>query len=223
MSIIYPLPFPSSPLLRTFKLSAVDLVGEVVGEFDGSQQEQQWQGQWWELEGSWPPMKRAQAELVLSFLISLHGKYGTFTWNDPMATVPQGTAAGSPVANGTQAQRSNSLTTRGWTPNQAGVLLPGDYIQPLPTAGNPPRLYKNLTVANADASGFATLDIFPSIREALADATLLLVKPATSLADGDVVTSQGCLGTFRLIENLRDWSVDVTTVYGISFKAKEAI
>jgi hypothetical protein len=209
MSIIYPLAAPAQ-IVRMLKLAAVDLIGEVTGEFDGSQQEQQWQGQWWELEGSWPPMLRsAGGEAVACFLTALHGKLGTFTWGDPEGAIPQGTALGNPVAWGAVGQRSQALTVRGLTPNQQGVFLPGDYIQPVPTSGNVPRLYKNLTVANADSSGHATLDIFPSIREALTDGTQLLTR--------------NCVGTFRLIDNRREWAVDVTRVYGITFKAKEAI
>jgi hypothetical protein len=207
MTIVYPLSPPA--LLRQLKLTAVDLVGEVTGEFDGSQQEQQWQGQWWELEGAWPPMLRANGEAVASFLTALHGKFGTFTWGDPQGAAPQGSALGSPVVNGLNLTRSNSLVTRGWTPNAQGVLLPGDYIQPVPTSGNVPRLYKNLTVANADASGHATLDIFPMIREQLTDGIQLL--------------TQNCVGTFRLTDNRREWSIDVTRTFGISMKAKEAI
>jgi hypothetical protein len=300
MSIIYPLALPQIVKLgpRTFKFRGVDVVGEVISPFSGQAQEQQWPGQWWELELGYPPMFRPQAEQLVSFLLALHGKFGSFLAGDPLGQVPMGSALGVPVTGGgptlsmnsvtrtsnvvtcvcpydptfapyffpgasisvvwnpdasfsgsfliqtimvitfaghsffqiTWGQvgpdtgtetgtgageiavnlnqpQSNTLWTTGWQIQQVGALLPGDYIQV--GSGTTQRLYKAVTQVDADNLGNAAIDIFPAIREVIPDGTALVL--------------QNTAGCFRLSDNKREWDVDHTRTYGISFKAREAI
>jgi hypothetical protein len=101
---------------------------------------------------------------------------------------------------------SNQLWTAGWTPNQAGALLAGDYIE-LP--GTPPRLHQATTNTPTDGGGNATIDIFPSIREV----------PTPGMG---VLTALP-VGTFRLAQNRREWDADKTKTFTIALKAREAI
>lgn len=300
MSIIYPLALPQFPTIgpRSVKFAGVDIVGEATSPFSGQSQEQQWPGQWWELELAYPPMFRAQAEQLVSFLLALHGKAGSFLYGDPLGKSPLGSALGTPVTGGGPSlsmrsvlrssnvvtaisdydvtlvpyfaagisvavnwtpdasfngsfvltsfsvitfggvhffqamwvqvgpdtgqetgahagtiavnlnqPQSNTLRTTGWAVQQVGVLLPGDYIQI--GSGLTQRLYKAVTRVDADTLGNAAIDIFPSIRETIPDGTPLVLA-----------NTAGC---FRLAENRREWDVDHTLTYGISFKAREAI
>jgi hypothetical protein len=104
---------------------------------------------------------------------------------------------------------SNVLYTAGWTPNQSGVLLPGDFLQ---LTGTAKRLYQYCTPAPlaSDANGIAMLDILPPLREVPVDgASVVLTNPT---------------GTFRLAENLRDFPMDgVTRTATLRLKAREAI
>ena len=150
-------------------------------------------------------MTRDQAEDWISFLVSLRGAVGSFYLGDPAGTVPQGVATGTPLVNGAQVAMSRTLVTKGWTHSTTGILLAGDYLQV--GTGLQQRLYKNLTDADSDSSGNATLDIFPSLRE--------------GISDNQPITLTNCKGTFRLAGNERQWSVDYTRFYGIDFKCVE--
>jgi hypothetical protein len=209
MTIIYPLNPPNIAGLgpQTVKFTMIDLVGETVSPFTGGQQEQQWPGNWFEIEVSLPPMLRAQAEQWIAWLGALHGKFGTFLMGDYNAPTPQGTALGAPtVAGGTNVNGASQLVTAGWTPG--ATLKAGDYLQ-LQAAGQPKRLHKNLLDAGADGGGNMTLQIFPNIRE--------------TLAGGSAILTSNTVGTFRLAENPRVWTLDRMKAYAITFKAKEAI
>ena len=208
MSIAYPLSPPNIAGLgpQTVKFSMVDLVGETVSPFTGGQQEQQWPGNWFEIEVTLPPMLRAQAEQWIAWLGALHGKFGTFLMGDYNARTPQGTALGAPtIAGAGNVNGMSQLVTNGWTPG--ATLKASDYVQ-VTASGQPQRLYKNLLDATADVSGNMTIQIFPNIRE--------------TLSAGTPIITANTAGTFRLAENLRTWSLDRMKVYGISFKAKEA-
>jgi hypothetical protein len=207
MSISYPLALPSSPPgFRTFEMIAHSAVGMSVSPFTGSQQTYEWPGTWWTLKASLPPMRRADAERWISFLLSLHGRAGTFVVGDPMGKVPRGVATGVPKVNGAN-QVGSSLVTDGWTNSITNILRAGDYIQI--GAGANQRLYKNLKDVNSGATtGPATLDIFPRLRESPADNATIVVASAA--------------GLFRLAMNDPGWTVDVAQTYGIGLEAQEA-
>ena len=186
---------PSAP--ATVEWSAIDTVATSQSPFTGQQQTQNWQGSWMEGSISLPPMVHARACPWVAFLLSAQGQSAVFQFGDPLARVPQGTAAGSIVVNG-GGQAGYVLNVSGGT--GAGCLLPGDWIQ----IGY--RLYRNLGTYNG---GAAALDIWPQIRE----------SPLTASA---VVTSN-TKGLFRLKSNARKWSINAARHYGISFDIREAI
>jgi len=72
------------------------------------------------------------------------------------------------------------------------------------------RLHKVLTTFTSDSGGNATIDIFPRTRESVGNAS-------------GVITSSP-VGQFRLApDNRTEWSVDAARLYGLAFKAIEAI
>ena len=206
MSISYPLSLPSNPGTRKVDLTADNIVGITRSPFTGQQQTYQWPGEGWLVDVNLPPMQRAAAEQWWSFLVALRGQEGTFLIGDDVCNTPRGVATGTPLVHGAQGSMSNTLATKGWTHNITGILKAGDYIQL--GSGTSQRLYKVLTDANSDSSGYATLDIFPTLRE--------------GVSDNQAITTSNCKGCFRLAENQRVRSVDHSLIYGISFKAEEA-
>jgi hypothetical protein len=207
VSIAYPLTPPVALKPQDVTMRMVNLIGENVSPFVGSQNEQQWPGQWFELEASLRPMLRADYEAVVGFLGALNGKYGTFLFGDRNAKTPQGVATGTPLVNGAVASLSNQIPTKGWTALINGILKAGDYMQ-ITTAGGPQRLYKLLFDMNSDAAGHAVATVFPTVREAL--------------TDGLAITLNSTAGTFRLMENSLEWKIARTRSAAISFKAREA-
>jgi hypothetical protein len=207
MAITFPLSMPSTPGLRTIKLTGTNVVGAAVSPFTGQTQVFEWPAEFWSIEVALPPMKRINAEAWVAFLLALRGMSGTFLIGDPLGATPQGVATGTPLVNGAQAAGSKTLAVKGWTHSITGILKAGDYIQ-LGT-GTGQRLHKVLQDVNSDSSGHATLDIFPRTRAAV--------------ADGDPIVTSDCKGAFRLSDNSRAWSVDYTKIYGLNFKGVEAI
>jgi len=207
MSISYPLSLPTAMGFASIRINAHSVVAVSSSPFTGQQQVQAFPGQWWQAEVNIPPMKRANAEECISFLLKLNGRYGTFLLGDPSAKVARGIATGTPLIKNAHAAAVNSLTTDGWTISQTGILKAGDYIQL--GSGSTSRMYKNLSDVNSDGSGNATLDIWPSLR--------------TTAADNDPIVVTSCKSVFRLMSNDMSWDVGEAQVYGISFAAMEAI
>jgi hypothetical protein len=127
---------PSTPGPAKANLKKFDPIAEVIGPFDGSAQQQQYQNNWWELDLEWPEMTWAQFAPLDAFAGALKGKLGSFVWGPPLATGPQGMGllAGVPVATGADAAGSNQLHTSAWLPTQSGILLPGDFLGIPPNA-----------------------------------------------------------------------------------------
>lgn len=205
MAYTYPLTFPSIGI-KSINIRARTVVGASASPFTGQQQVYKHQGQWWEMEVTMPPMKRDEAEQVAAFLLKMNGKYGTFLLGDPANTSPRGVGTGTPLVSG-GSQTGDQLLTDGWTTSTTGILKAGDWIQ-LGT-GSATRLYKVLDDVNSDASGIATLNIFPSLRQSPAD-------------NAEVVVSSP-KGQWRLATNETNFSIDEASIYGITFACVEAL
>lgn len=207
MTISYPLTPPSTPGFGGIKLTPKASVGESRSPFTFEGQYYVNQGQIWQAQLSLSAnMTRAAAEAWIAFLLSLNGKQGTFLMGIAGSDTPQGIASGTPLVNGAS-QSGQSLVTDGWTPSITGILKAGDLLQ-LGTGSNS-RLYKNLTDANSNGGGQATLDIWPRIR----------ISPA----DNDPIVVSSPKGLWRLATNDMPWDLSPPLLYNLSFPAIEAI
>ena len=183
MAITYPLTLPTVAGIASINLRAVNAVAVSSSPFTYKQQVIAHQGQRWEAEVTLPPMTRADAETWIAFLVSLQGARGTFTMGDPNAASARGSAsvtAGTPLVNGADQTGGSSAT-----------------------------LHKVLQDVDSNASGQATLELWPYIRTAPSDNAIITV--------GDTV------GVFRLSSNQTDWSINNASFYGITFAAVEAV
>jgi len=99
------------------------------------------------------------------------------------------------------------LTVDGLPASATGYLKAGDYIQL--GCGSSATLHKVLQDVDSNASGQATLELWPYIRTAPSDDATIVV--------GDTV------GVFRLSSNQTDWSINNASFYGITFAAVEAV
>jgi hypothetical protein len=205
MAITYPLQFPSQ-CVREITIRAKTIVGFNSSPFTGQQQVYKHQGQWWEAEMSFPPMRRENAEEVAAFLIKLNGRFGTFLMGDPANTLPRGAGTGTPLVKGAS-QTGNELITDGWTANTTNILKAGDWIQ-LGT-GSASRLHKVLQDVNSDGTGTATLTIFPNLRSI----------PADNLS----IITQNPKGQWRLSTNDIEYNIQTGQFYGITLACMEAL
>jgi hypothetical protein len=202
MSISYPLYLPDTKSFKSIRLYAINSVGVARSPYTFQTQVQEFNGQSWGADVTFPEMTRADAEEFNSFLLSLMGQKGTFFLGDPLGQQARGVASGSPLVKGAS-QTGNQLITDGWTNSTTGILLAGDYIQ----IGL--RLYKILKDADSNGSGEATLDIFPRLAE--------------SPADNDTIITDSCVGIFRLTDNVTPiYDTGIEKLYSVGFSCVEA-
>jgi len=207
MAITYPLSLPDITRIMEVEITASSVVAESIDPFTAVSDIQEHSGQWWQAIVNLPMMQRGEAADWIAFRLKLNGKKGTFLLGDPNAQTPRGTPVGTPLVNGAQASQSAELSTKGWTANAFGVLLTGDYIQ-LGT-GATARLHQILNDVTADASGLATIDIWPRLR--------------ASVTDGAAITTSNCMGVFRLASNTMPTPINVDGFYNLTFAAREVI
>lgn len=199
MAISYPLSLPTHTGIASIELRAINAVAYSQSPFTFAGQAHAYSGEMWEADISLPPMKRADAEQWIAFLMSLRGQYGTFLLNDPSGTSVRGTATSATITGSTGDRTVDCTVTSGQT------LKAGDYLS-LGT-GTSTRLHKVLEDFTGTGSA-ADLEIWPALR---ADATS---------ASADLTSASG---TFRLASNQQAWSVNEASIYGITFGAFEAL
>ena len=212
MTISYPRDLPSQLKVARAIFTASARAGVNESPFTAEEQIYVHQGELLEIEISCPPMSglrnaARQAEEVVAWGLSLNGKEGSFLLPPPgYGLGARGSLAGTPVVMG-GGQSGKVLATDGWTPSAANVLKAGDWFQ-LGTAGSS-HLHKVVQAASADVYGQANLDIWPRLRD--------------TPSDNDALTVLNPRGLFRLADGAWTWSIELALLYGISFRAREAI
>jgi hypothetical protein len=126
--------------------------------FTGQQQVIAHRGSFWELELSVPAAKRASADDIEGFLLSLNGQEGTFWYGDKTRTTTRGTAAGTKTVGTGAAANSSTLPIAGGT----GSFAVGDWIQ----VNN--QLFRVIKVTSS-----TSVEVFPKLRSAYASGTAL--------------------------------------------------
>lgn len=209
MAISYPLNLPTVSGIQSIQIIARNTIAVTTSPYTYKQQILKHSGARWEADITLAPMQRADADEWNAFLTSLNGQYGTFLLGDPLAATPRGSAGvtpGTPLVNGA-AQTGNILAIDGCPNSVTGYLKAGDYIQ-LGSASST-RLYRVLADVNTNSSGEASIDIWPDLRE--------------SPSDNAAVTVTNTKGLFRLSSNESAFTINNSSIYGISFGAVEAI
>jgi len=206
MAILYPRDLPTNIGFAQVTLRAVNQTAMSMSPFTYKQQIYNHSGQRWEAECQVPPIKRDDAEEWIAWLLSLNGRAGTFLMGDPLGGTARGTLGGSPVVNGAD-QVGGSLSIDGCSNNITNWLKAGDYLQL--GSGSTATLHKELQNVNTTGSGQASLDLWPYMR--------------TAPVDGSIVITSNAVGRFRLNSGEQDWTINNISSYGITFAAIEAI
>jgi hypothetical protein len=191
-----------SQKLRTVDLTMSDSVSVSTSPWTGARQTYDWMADHWSAEVSLPPLTTAQVGAWTAWFGLLRGQVGYFWLGHPLFATPFGSNLGAPLVSG-PAQTGRVLATRGWTASKTGLLLPGDYIQ----IGV--RLHMVLSSINSDVSGYASIPIWPQIRE--------------SQADGAPINTTNAQGLFALATNDRKFTSSEVKTWGITLNAVEAI
>lgn len=205
MAISYPLSLPGVEV-ADISFRAVNAVSYSASPFTFAGQAHAYPGQMWQADISLSPMSRDDAEVWVSFLLSLRGQFGTFLMGDPVGASPRGSAGGDPVVNG-GGQAGGALIIDGATGSQPGWAMAGDYVQI--GAGSGATLHKVLVDADSDVAGNVTVDLWPHVR--------------TAPDDNAPIFLTNTVGRWRLASNQSEWSINTARFYGIQFSAMEAI
>jgi len=155
MAITYPLTPPSPFNLSRLSFTGVSATSRNTSPFTLQTQQYNWPGQAWLGSVDCPPMKRADAEEIVAFL--LKAQRGTFYFQDYANPTNRGGVTGtltvsSATANGT------TLGISGAT----GSFAVGDWLQ-ISTS-----LYK---VVQSNSS--SSVDVFPALRKSYAGGTAI--------------------------------------------------
>lgn len=205
MSITYPAQLPTASGIATIELRASNAVVVSKSPFTGVQQALAYPRQEWSATVTLPPLKRANAESWIAFLIAQRGGYGTFLMGDPLGATPRGVATGTPVV--ASGSTGGSVNISGASVSVTGWLKAGDYVQL--GSGSTATLHKVLVDVDTAADGTATLEVWPFQRR--------------TLTVGETVTLNDTVGNFRLSAGDTAWSASEGVKYGISFDCMEAI
>lgn len=203
MAITFPLELPAAPGFTSIKWSPQSAVAEQESPFSFHSKVYAWSGQQRYVDVTLPPMSIDNAKEWSTFGYRLNGIEGTFYLRDSVGKYLRGAAVGTGLVRGAS-QTGQDLITDGWVPNTSLLFRQGDWVQ----IGT--RLYTILADVDSDASGIATLNLWPKIRTAPAD-------------NSEAVYGPDAKGLFRLT-GFPDYMFDVTRLMtGFTFQAKEII
>lgn len=194
MAISYPLSQPTTIGIEQIELRAINAVATSQSPFTYRQQIINHGGQKWEASVTIPSTRRNLAAPWKAMLVALRGPTGTFLLGDPDYATPRGTVS-SCTLSGSAGDSTASVT-------MTGTLLAGDYIQL--GSGSAAKLHQVLV----DQSGSGNLEVWPNLRSNYTDETVITSSPK---------------GLFRLKENVSSWTINNSSLYGISFEAVEVI
>lgn len=116
----------------------------------------------------WPPLSARNYRRLVAVFARSRGIVEPFELVVPGAE-PLGTAAGTPIVEGSHVAGDSTLKTRGWL-GLSRVFVDGDLFR----LGN--KVYRVTAAARAGLNGRVTLDIDPGLYETTNDGTPLVVR-----------------------------------------------
>jgi hypothetical protein len=160
MAITYPLTPPAALEASSLSITGISATSRNVSPFTLQTQQYNWPGQGWLGSVECPPMQRAEAEQVLSFLLS--AQRGTFYFGDYANPTARGNVTGTLTVSSATA----NTTTLGIS-GATGTFAVGDWLQ-ISTS-----LYKVVQVNSS-----SSVDLFPVLRASYAGGTAITYSSA---------------------------------------------
>jgi hypothetical protein len=152
-----PLDFPKNVRITNVSITPEDAVGIRESPSSYHQEVQVFGGQRLKMQVDFKEEDPEQGSRLEAFFLKLRGSAGTFRFFDPYHTEPMGQAMGLPTVSAA-VKGEQTITTTGWLANVNYQLRQGDYIQ---IADD---LHRVLDDVHSDASGNATLTLWPDLR-----------------------------------------------------------
>ena len=205
MAISYPLQIPTVGITSiSWTNSVASVISRSPFTFQG--QSQTYPGQIRYAQISVENKNRDDAEEWVGFLNALNGCGGTFLMGDPLGVIPRRGSTTGVTVRGSNQSGSTLLVNTGQN-SEVRWASRGDWLQ-LGT-GSSSRLYKVTMPANTDSNGYASLEIWPSLR----------MTPV----NGQSVIMNNSKGLFRLSSGTFDYSEQDGCKYSLSFSCEEVI
>ena len=151
-------------LVESIERRLATAVSAQTSPFTGSQQIQDWGGEWWEVTFEVALTKGRDGRRLSAFFTALGGVRGWFILRDPSAA--RSDLASKTITVAGAGQSGDTLVTSGWDA-EALALEAGDFIS-LGT-GQDMRLHMITADVAADASGVAVLTFTPRLRQSPVD------------------------------------------------------
>lgn len=126
----------------------------------------------WEMTLKSVNLSPVDSRAVSAWANSLGGRNGTFTAVIPEVSTPKGVATGNPVVSGAHAIGASSLSASGFTVSVVGQLKAGDIIK----LGNHSKVYQVTADVSSNASGVASIAIYPKLMKSVPSGTSITVK-----------------------------------------------
>lgn len=188
--------------IRDVTIRAITKTALSESPYSGVEQAYEYDYQKWALDINYPPLTQTQAQELIGYLLSLNGRANTFTFTLPDAAFPiLGNAFANGLVNG-GSQTGSSVESDGWPANMESLLKAGDYI------GINGRLYMVTADVDSDASGEATISIWPNIR---------------AINDNDEIKITERSSTFRLTSPNIEYNINIAKAYGVSISILESL
>jgi hypothetical protein len=199
MAITYPLTPPSPFNLSRLSFTGVSATSRNTSPFTLQTQQYNWPGQAWLGSVDCPPMKRADAEQIVAFL--LKAQRGTFYFQDYANPLNRGGITGTlDVATATANGTTLTFTNAGGS----GNFAVGDWLQ-ISTS-----LYKVVQFNTA-----LSVEVFPALRKSYAAGTDIIYGRPNNAARAQ--------GVFRLASPSTEWAIGEASIYGVGFAIIEDV
>jgi hypothetical protein len=164
--------------------------GLAESPFSGHVQAQRGQLERWSFVMKIRRLSRREAQIAEGFFMMLEAPFGVFRMTDPSRRHPLGKATGTPILATAAAPGDRTISVTGFTPNVAGILKAGDWVQ----IGD--QLSKVRTDVASSATGTATISLWPKVMKTVPDETTIIVREAK--------------GFFRFTSQPPEWEADAS-------------
>lgn len=164
MPITFPLTLPTTPGFVDLEWMPDASVSVKRSPFTMARKVNEFTGRMRAVTIKLPPMSDATAKPWVATFRALDAGVGTFYLQNFIGKTPLGNVRGKGYVAGAS-QTGADIATDGWVANTVNLFKQGDWIS------ISDRLYEILADVNSDATGAATLTVWPDVQTAVADNT----------------------------------------------------
>jgi len=185
--------FPTSPISNGINIKS-NQTTIVSTSINGRRQSRQLQNQRWEMQVSFPPMKRASFAPIFAFITAQRGRKESFTYTPPIIDDALGTETGSVLVNGAHSVGDTTIAMDAFAGDGDGRFKAGDFLK----FASHNKVYMVVSDVTS-SSNAATVTIEPPL--------------TTALADNEAVTYDSVPFTVALKNDVQEFQIGQDALY----------